>query len=194
MRIGIMGGTFNPIHLGHLIAAQRACEGMELDQIWFMPTHTPPHKPAPAGTTPEQRRDMVQLAVSGSNRFCVSDAELRREGVSYSYDTVCRLQQDHPDDRFYYIVGADMIQFLPKWYRIDELATRIGFIGLQRKGYSASLEALPENIRAAVTLVPMPVIELSSTEIRERRAKGKPVTYLVPANVERYMEENGLYA
>ncbi|MFD2612676.1 nicotinate-nucleotide adenylyltransferase [Paenibacillus gansuensis] len=194
MKVGIMGGTFDPIHMGHLIAAQRALEGLQLDRIWFLPASVPPHKQLSGGASASQRLAMVRLATQEEENFEVCEAEMRRDGISYSYDTIVELQEDFPGYRFYYIIGADMVQYLPKWHRISELAQRIGFIGLQRKGYVLEKETLPDFLRSKVELVPMPVIEVSSTDIRIRRAEGKPVRYTVPDAVARYIEENGLYA
>jgi nicotinate-nucleotide adenylyltransferase len=193
MKVGIMGGTFDPVHIGHLIAAQHACEQAELDEVWFMPTNIPPHKEVGSKTSPQQRWDMVCLAVEGHPRFRPFDMELKKGGVSYSIDTVIELQMKYPGIHFYYIIGADMVQYLPKWYRVDDLVKLITFIGLQRSGYTLDMSELPEAIRQALIIAEMPLIELSSTMIRQRQAEGKSVRYLVPDRVSEYIEVNGIY-
>lgn len=193
MKVGIMGGTFDPIHNGHLLAAERAREEAELDEVWFMPSSTPPHKKNPPGATPKQRLDMVKLAIAGNPHFRPEDSEIRRGGTSYTVDTIGELKRLHPDIRFFYIIGADMVQYLPNWVRIDELQRMIAFIGLARPGFSADIGRLPEAIRKSVTIVPMPQTDISSTMIRNRRKSGKSVRYLVPDAVLSYMEENRLY-
>jgi len=194
MKIGLMGGTFDPIHIGHLLAAQSVCEELELDEVWFMPANVPPHKEQSTGSAAAQQRlEMVRLAVAGHDRFRTTAVELEKGGVSYSIETVLLLREQHPGFDFYYIIGADMVRYLPKWVRIDELAKLVTFVGLQRPGYDAGTEELPPHIRAAVRLASMPQIELSSTLIRERRAAGLPVRYMVPDRVNEYIEVNRLY-
>ncbi|WP_248926794.1 nicotinate-nucleotide adenylyltransferase [Paenibacillus hamazuiensis] len=193
MKVGIMGGTFDPIHIGHLIAAECAREGSGLDEVWFMPSHIPPHKENAPKASPEQRLEMVRRAVAGHPYFRPTDVELAIGGVSYSVDTVTRLQELHPQHRFFYIIGADMVQYLPKWYRIGDIVSSIGFIGLERPGTELRLELLPANIREAVTLVPMSVVDISSTLIRSRKAEGRSVRYFVPDPVNDYIEEKRLY-
>ncbi len=193
MKVGLMGGTFDPVHIGHLIAAQSVCERLELDEVWFMPTNVPPHKEQAPGASPRQRLEMVELAVEGHPHFRASDMELRKGGVSYSIETVTMLRAQHPGYRFTYIIGADMVRYLPKWYKIGELVRLVTFAGLQRPGYETGYEGLPEAIRQAVKLVPMPQVELSSTLIRLRRASGRPVRYMVPDRVNHYIEVNRLY-
>jgi len=193
MKVGIMGGTFDPIHIGHLIAAQIACEQAGLDEVWFMPTNVPPHKENAPLASAEQRLQMVKLAVDAHPYFRPLDIELRKGGISYTIDTVKLLREEQPGIHFSYIIGADMVQFLPKWYKIEELTALITFIGLMRPGYILDLEDLPVHIQQAVSLAEMPLIELSSTRIRSRKAKGQSIRYMVPDRVYEYIEENGIY-
>ncbi|PZE22908.1 nicotinate-nucleotide adenylyltransferase [Paenibacillus xerothermodurans] len=193
MKVGIMGGTFDPIHIGHLIAAQCAYEQAELGEVWFLPTNIPPHKPHAPIASPEQRWDMICRAVRHQPHFRPFDMELRKGGVSFTFDTVHDLREHHPSIHFCYIIGADMVEYLPKWYKIEELVHLISFVGLQRPGYVLDLEQLPEAIRAAVTLAPMPLIELSSTNIRQRKSEGRSIRHMVPDDVHAYIEVNGLY-
>lgn len=193
MKIGIMGGTFDPIHLGHLIAAERAREEMGLDQVWFIPSNIPPHKTyAPMGSV-HHRWEMVQRAIAHHPQFKADDLEIRKGGVSYSIDTVKTFREQYPEDEFYWIIGGDMVQHLPHWRQVDELISLITFIGLQRPGFPILLEEMPEAIARQVMVVPMPFIEISSTEVRRRRKNGRSIRYLVPEQVYSYIEENRLY-
>ena len=193
MHIGIMGGTFDPIHTGHLIAAETAREAARLDEVWFMPASAPPHKDRPPGATAEERLEMVQLAVHAHPCFRAIDIELQRGGVSYSVDTVEELRRRYPGYHFSYIIGADMVQYLPHWHQIERLCGMIRFIGLNRPGTTLNLGVLAEYIRQSVTLVEMPEIGISSTDIRLRRASGRSIRYLVPDPVHQYIEGKRLY-
>lgn len=186
--VGIMGGTFDPIHCGHLLAAEQAREQACLDEIWFMPTHVPPHKKHYGLTPPGHRLKMVQLAVENHPFFHVIDVELQREGPSYTYDTMVRLASRYPHSRFSFIIGADMVNILPKWHRYEELARLTHFIGLARPGSD-----IDRRSGEHVTFVEMPVWDISSTLIRKKAAEGKSIRYLVPDSVERYIKENRLY-
>ncbi|WP_442603656.1 nicotinate-nucleotide adenylyltransferase [Paenibacillus sp. KN14-4R] len=193
MRIGIMGGTFDPIHMGHLIAAESARVNGELDEVWFMPTFVPPHKEHAPQASPEQRLEMVRLATESNPHFHVNELELRKGGVSYSIHTVEELIQSNPGYSFYYIIGGDMVQFLPNWFAIAELVLKVKFIGLTRAGYDVDLGQLPPNVASAVTMVNMPYIHLSSTLIRDKVHAGESIRYLVPHAVNAYIKECGLY-
>jgi nicotinate-nucleotide adenylyltransferase len=187
-----MGGTFDPIHIGHLIAAEQARDQCGLDEVWFVPTNAPPHKNAPPGASADHRLEMVRLAIAAFPPFQLSDLEIRRGGVSYTIDTVERLTADFPDAHFAYIIGADMVEYLPKWHRIEEIAAKITFIGLARPGYSLGAE-LPDWLRRRVATAEMPLVDVSSSAIRERIRAGRSVRYLVPPAVQAYIEENELY-
>ncbi|TDF96782.1 nicotinate-nucleotide adenylyltransferase [Paenibacillus piri] len=193
MKVGIMGGTFDPIHIGHMIAAQCAYEQAGLSEVWFMPTNVPPHKQQATMASSGQRWEMVCRAVEGQPHFRPFDFELKKGGISYTFDTISLLLKEYPGIHFYYIIGADMVQFLPKWYKIGELAKLISFIGLQRPGYTPGMEQLPESLRDAVELATMPLIELSSTSIRQRKSEGRTIRHLVPDRVHEYIEESGCY-
>lgn len=186
--IGLLGGTFDPIHCGHLLAAEQAREQAGLDEIWFLPTHIPPHKSREGLTPAHHRLTMVQLAIEDHPAFRVSDEELHREGPSYSYDTMVRLVKKHRDYRFSFIIGGDMVKTLSTWHRYEELVGLTDFIGLARPGFELDLSD-PEH----VTFVNMPVWDISSTLIRQKVVDGKSLRYLVPDAVERYIKENRLY-
>ncbi|MFD3258342.1 nicotinate-nucleotide adenylyltransferase [Paenibacillus lentus] len=191
-KVGIMGGAFDPIHLGHLLAAERAREQFELEEIWFMPSHTPPHKHQ-SGVSGEQRLAMVTEAICSNPAFKPLDIELRRGGVSYTVETIKELRKQYPDMEFYFIIGADMVNYLPKWEGIDELTEMLKFIGLQRPGSFLELDTLPPFIQDAVYLAEMPLVDISSSMIRSRLTAGHSIRYMVPDTVYDYMTRSGLY-
>lgn len=192
MKTGILGGTFDPIHLGHLVIAEWVRVSMDLDEIWLMPSHTPSYKWPPPAASPAHRLEMVRRAVEGNRHFRVEDGEILRGGVTYTVDTMERLIAAHPEREFYYMIGADMVAYLPHWHRIGDLLAMVRFIGVRRTGYD--LEAsVPDEARGRVLFVDAPLIDISSTVIRERLKSGKSVRYLIPAAVEEYIKENGLY-
>lgn len=192
-KIGIMGGAFDPIHVGHLLVAEAARDQFGLEEVWFMPSHLPPHK-REAGVSGQQRLEMVSVAIAGNPYFKPLDIELVRGGISYTIDTMKELQQLHPDIHFHFIIGADMINYLPKWEGIEELVNMVKFIGLQRPGSMLELDSLPQFIEDAVVLAEMPLVDISSSLIRRRAAKGQSVRYMVPESVYEYMIRSGIYA
>ncbi|GIO85408.1 putative nicotinate-nucleotide adenylyltransferase [Paenibacillus faecis] len=191
-RVGIMGGAFDPVHLGHLLAAEAAREQYGLEEVWFMPSHIPPHKHQ-AGVSGKQRLEMVEAATRANPAFKPLDLELRRGGVSYTVDTIRELRREHPDLDLYFIIGADMVNYLPKWEGIEELTGMLKFIGLQRPGSFLELDALPDHIQQAVHLADMPLVDISSSLVRKRLASGKSVRYMVPDEVHEYIVRSGLY-
>lgn len=193
MKIGIMGGTFDPIHIGHLLAAERAGEAGELDEVWLMPANVPPHKPHAPRADSRHRLEMTRLAAMSNPRLSVMDFELVKGGTSYTVDTMKELALRYPQAEFSYIMGADMIMYLPKWHRIDELARLVRFIGVARPGFALRVDELDPFLQERITIVPMPQLDISSTEIRARRQAGLSVRYLVSDLVLDYMEVNRLY-
>ncbi len=185
-RIGILGGTFNPPHMGHLIIANEVRHALDLDEVRLMPTASPPHKAASGDATSYQRLRMVELAVEGIEGLAVSSFEVERGGVSYTYDTMKALSTCEPDTNFHFIIGGDMIDMLPNWYRIDELMELLTFVGVGRPGAEGKS-------KYAVKMVKIPEIDLSSTLIRNRFAEGGTVSLLIPANVEAFIRKEGLY-
>ncbi|ASA19913.1 nicotinate-nucleotide adenylyltransferase [Paenibacillus donghaensis] len=192
MKVGIMGGTFDPLHIGHMMAAEAARESYGLQEVWFMPSHIPPHKHE-AYVSAADRLAMVEETVKGHEAFRTLDWEVSSDGVSYTIDTIRKLQEEYPQLDFYFIIGADMVQYLPKWQGIEELAQRINFIGVERPGTQLDLGALPQAIAAKVLLADMPLVEISSTQLRERAAAGRSIRYMVPDAVYDYVQRSGLY-
>lgn len=190
LKIGIFGGTFDPLHIGHLIAAERVYDELKLDQIWFLVSHIPPHKLDHPPTAAEDRAEMVRRSISPYPQFRLCLAELEREGPSYTMETMEQLMGEYPNHAFYFIMGADMVDYLPKWHRFEELVEKVRIVALQRPGFR-----LPEHVTWAekITFVPMPQLEISSSDIRRFLAEGKSIRFLVPDPVERYIREKGLY-
>lgn len=192
MKIGIMGGTFDPLHIGHLLAAESARDSYQLDEVWFMPSHIPPHKEK-AGATGDERLMMVAEAIKDHPSFRTLDIEVKRGGVSYTIDTIEELHEIHPGVDFYFIIGADMVNYLPKWDRIEDLSRIITFIGVGRPGSPLDLTTLPSYLQGKVLLADMPLVDISSTEIRERAETGHSIRYRVPEPVYEYIIRSGIY-
>lgn len=193
MKIGIMGGTFDPLHYGHLIAAETARVAASLDEVWFVPARIPPHKEHPPLASDDQRWDMLQLGISGNDCFRAHDVELRSADISYTLHTARYFREHYQTYEFLYIIGADMVQYLPHWHRIDDLLDIVTFIGLERAGVTLQWDLLSRRIRDKVILYNMPSIDISSTMIRERCAMGESIRYLVPELVHNYIKEHHLY-
>ena len=199
-RIGLIGGTFDPVHLGHLITAQDAVERFELDEVVFVPAAIPPHKQHLRHVEARHRLNMLKLAVEADLRFSVSDVEIRRGGVSYTYDTVKELCEAFPGVEWVLIVGSDTLVDLHTWYRIDELLGLCEVASFLRPG-ETSVEQISKKIRLPDVhrkrlignLVEAHLVEISSTEIRMRVAEGLGIRYLVAPEVEMYIREHGLY-
>ncbi|MFO1443385.1 nicotinate-nucleotide adenylyltransferase [Bacillus sp. Bva_UNVM-123] len=185
-RIGILGGTFDPPHLGHLIIANEVLAAQSLNEIWFMPNQEPPHKKKLNAISDEDRLNLLKLAIRNHPNFKVEQIELEREGPSYTYETMELLIEKHANTQFYFIIGADMIEYLPKWRHIDQLVEIVQFIGVQRPAYRT------ESIYPLL-YVDVPEIEISSSLIRSRLREGKTIRYLVPDSVRDYIEEKCLY-
>ncbi|MFB6765420.1 nicotinate-nucleotide adenylyltransferase [Bacillus altitudinis] len=185
-KIGLFGGTFDPLHNGHLLMASEVRFQVGLDEIWFIPNHKPPHKTGQKRAESHHRVKMVEKAIQTNPHFRVELIEMEREGPSYTVDTVELLKKRHPEDEFFFMIGADMVEYLPKWHRIDDLLQMITFIGMKRPGYEGST-AYP------LLFADVPAFDVSSTLIRQRMKQGKPVDYLIPKAVECYIKEHHLY-
>lgn len=184
-KIGILGGTFNPPHFGHLIMANEAHHALGLEEVRFMPNAVAPHKEA-SGIDTEKRVAMTELAIAGQPHFRLEDIEVRNGGVSYTYETIQKLMDQEPACEFYFIIGGDMIDSLHTWHRIGELSKLVQFVGIGRPGYAAKSDY-------PVLMVDSPEMHLSSTMLRDRAAAGKPLTYFVPEAVEAFILKERLY-
>lgn len=187
MKIGILGGTFNPIHIGHLILAEEAREKLGLDKIIFVPAYLPPHKDTMNIAPAKVRLDLVKLAIAGNKSFGVSDLEIRRDGRSYTIDTLKELKKAYPQDELYFIIGSDLLKYLEEWKDLDEIIKMIKFIAATRPGYP--LEKIPSYI----TTLPIRAVDISGFEIRQAIKEGKSFRYLVPEAVFRHITKKGLY-
>lgn len=193
IKVGIMGGAFDPIHIGHMLAAETAREACGLDEIWFIPSAASPLKESGPAVSGAYRLEMVRQAVLDMPYCQVLELELARGGVSYSIDTVHTLMDAYPNRTFSYIIGADRINDLYSWHRITELAALVSFIGLERPGYPIDRSKLPKDIASKLRVVTMPQLELSSSDIRARREAGRSIRFMVPDNVYHYIVRNDLY-
>jgi len=187
-RIGIFGGTFDPPHHGHLIAAADAFHALELEKLLLIPAATPPHKPDPDRTPAELRMMMLRAAVAGDPRFEVDDVELRRAGPSYTVDTLRELRERYPGCELVLLIGADMAREIHSWREPGEIARLARLAVLARAGDQPQ----PAGGLAALS-VPVTRVDISATEVRRRVATGEPVRYLVPEAVREIIESEGLY-
>jgi nicotinate-nucleotide adenylyltransferase len=194
--VGILGGAFNPLHIGHLVGAQEATFQLELDTVEFIPTARPPHRQLEQDPGAEARLEMCELAVEGDDRFSVSRIELDREGPSYTVDTLRQLHETRPHDEFFLLLGGDQAERLPTWREPEavlELATVCAF---ERVGYSRNAIVVRlARLKGAERLrfLDMPLMQVSSSSLRHRVAQGRPIRYLVPDVVAQYISEHGLY-
>ena len=200
MRLGIFGGTFDPIHLGHLILAEHCREACRLDRVLFIPAGQPPHKSDRQITPGRARLEMVELAIAGNATFAASSIELERVGPSYSADTLAALASEHPDAELFFLIGSDSLADLPQWYQPARIAERAVIVVATRPGVE-KLDLAPlrgilgttatERIERHV--VQIPLVQIASSAIRSRVSAGQSIRYLVPRAVECYIETHGLY-
>lgn len=189
-RIGVMGGTFDPIHHGHLVAASEVAARFGLDEVIFVPTGEPWQKTERQVSPAEHRYLMTVIATASNPRFTVSRVDLDRRGPTFTVDTLHDLKREHPDDTLYFITGADALAAMMSWKDADQLPVLARLIGVTRPGYQLSDPHLPGG---DVTLVEVPAMAISSTACRERVQAGQPVWYLVPDGVVQYISKHHLY-
>ena len=196
MRVGVLGGTFNPPHLGHLVCAQEAYLQLQLDEVLLIPTHTPPHKLLRDDPGPGHRLELCRLAVGGDERLAVSDVEVRRDGLSYTVDTLEELHAIAQDSDLYLILGGDIATGLPQWREPERVLSLSTLAVVDREGTPrAAIEASLDRLSGGehVQFFTMPQIAISSTLVRRRLQARQPVRYLVPDPVIDYIERNRLY-
>lgn len=187
MKIGILGGTFNPVHFGHLILAEGARDNLSLDKIIFIPANIPPHKDKTDIVDSNSRFKMLRLAVSGNPYFIVSSIEIKRKGISYTIDTLKALKKSFKDDELFFIVGSDEIKDLNNWKDIHELKKMVKFVAVMRPGCSL------DNISAEVVQINIKTLDISGYAIRKRLRENKSIRYLLPDKVREFILKKGLY-
>jgi len=195
-RIGLLGGSFDPIHCAHLQLARSACDELALDAVWFIPAGQPWQRDTLAAS-PQQRWDMVNLAIAGLPGLRACDIELKRDGPSYTIDTVRELRTAHPQTAFTFILGADQLRNLPTWNGWREIVAQVDLAAARRPGYD---DSAPPELLAALAAhghrlhrLDMAEIDLSATRVRERMALGLPLAGLAPAAVAHYIDQHRLY-
>ncbi|TGE32503.1 nicotinate-nucleotide adenylyltransferase [Desulfosporosinus sp. Sb-LF] len=198
-RLGIMGGTFDPIHYGHLVAAEMARVEFHLDKVLFIPTGNPPHKIGRDVSAAELRYEMVERAIQDNPAFELSALEIKRNGPSYTVDTLRVLRRTWPDYELYFITGSDALLEIFSWRDAEEVLTLIQFIGAARPGFDASdflLKVQEDNpeTQGRIHSLEVPALAISSTDIRTRVGRGEPIRYLLPEPVRLFIQQRGLYS
>ena len=192
-RIGVMGGTFDPIHHGHLVAASEVQAWFDLDEVVFVPTGQPWQKSSRQVSAPEDRYLMTVIATASNPRFSVSRVDVDRDGPTYTIDTLRDLHKERPDTDLFFITGADALAQILTWHDVEAIFELAHFVGCTRPGTTideATLDGLPQH---KVTTIEVPALAISSTECRARAQKSEPVWYLVPDGVVQYIAKRGLY-
>ena len=182
-QVGILGGNFNPIHNAHLVVADQVRQQLGLDKVLLMPEYLPPHVDAKGTIAEHHRLKMLELAIEGIEGLEIETIELERKGISYTYDTMLLLNERDPDTDYYFIIGADMVDYLPKWHRMVEI---VQFVGVQRPRYKAGTSY-------PVIWVDVPLMDISSSMVRDFVAKGRTPNFMLPKPVLDYIKKEGLY-
>jgi nicotinate-nucleotide adenylyltransferase len=197
--LGILGGTFNPVHIGHLIAAQETMCAFNLDKVVFIPNRTPPHRLGEPGIIdPRERYEMVKRAISSNPRFFVSSLEIDKPEISYTYETVRELSGLYPETDLYFITGMDsLLEY--KWVNLEEMLDSLSFFvcvtrpGFYRENLEARLDTLTNGRKNKIRFLEIPDVHISSTLIRKRIKENKNIKYLVPSEVESFINDRSLY-
>ena len=189
-RLGVMGGTFDPVHHGHLVAASEVAARFDLDEVVFVPTGHPTFKQDQSVTEAEHRYLMTVIATASNPRFTVSRVDIERPGLTYTVDTLRDLKSTRPDADLYFITGADAIEQILTWKDAEELFSMAHFVAVTRPGHTLSVDGLPAD---RVSILEVPALAISSTDVRARARAGQPVWYLVPDGVVQYIAKHRLY-
>lgn len=195
-RVGILGGTFDPIHHGHLVAAQEVHYRLKLDKVYFIPAGHPPHKPRKMITDPEQRVEMVRLALGQHQEFEISRIDVDRAGPSYTVETLELLKQAWPETQLHFIMGMDSLSDFLTWQAPERIIALTRLAVVSRPHYDANLQSLENalpHLVESIDWVPMPWLEISSSDLQRRVREGAPIHYLVPPVIESYIQEHNLY-
>lgn len=196
-RVGIMGGTFDPIHLGHLVVANEVLNIYNLDRIIFVPAGNPPHKIGMRASSWD-RYFMTSIATMSNNKFTVSDLEVKNAGKSYTLNTLKEFHIIYPETEFYFITGTDAVIDLPNWHEPREILKLCKFIAVSRPGISKEnaefkIDEIRNSLNAHIEILQVPMLQISSTDIRDRFKRGISAKYLLPESVEQYILKNNLY-
>ena len=190
-RLGIFGGTFNPPHLAHLLAAEGVRDHLKLDRVFFVPAAIPPHKQKENIVPAKHRLEMVRLSIKGNHFFDLSDVELHRKGPSYTIDTVREMRRSYPDDELFFIMGIDLLTDFDTWKDPDRILEECRLVAMNRPGFD--LAVIDKELLMRVELVNVPSVDISSTNIRRRVKSGRSIRYLVTQDVEEYIRRNSIY-
>ncbi|MFQ3648831.1 MAG: nicotinate-nucleotide adenylyltransferase [Gemmataceae bacterium] len=196
MRVGIFGGTFDPVHLGHLILAEQARDYARLDQVWFLPAPRPPQKEEQAITRLDQRIEMLELAIAGHPSFHVDPRERNRPGPSYTADTLDELATAHPEHQWFLLLGGDSLNDLPRWYDPQRIVRRATLVVMTRPGTQQPTQEQLEKqlgVSVQIEIIPAPQIDIRSRDLRQRVNQGHSIRYLVPRPVEVFIQQRRLY-
>lgn len=195
MRLGLFGGSFDPIHLGHLILAESCREACGLDCVWFMVAGAPPHKPANGRTHIDDRLEMARIAIAGHSAFEVSELEARRPGPHYSVETLEQVRVLRPEDSLFFLIGADSLVDLPMWRQPRRIAELASLVVVNRPGIDLGPGTVPDLGPNAMPIqrVDIPPIGIRSQDLRQRIRQGRSIRYQVPRGVQAYIEAKGLY-
>ena len=197
--IGLMGGTFDPVHHGHLVAAEEARSQFNMDQVIFIPAGKPPHKTNKELSTPEDRLAMTKAAVSSNPYFTVSDIEIKKSGLSYTINTVRAMKEIYPGQEIYFITGADAVLEILTWKNYTNLLEECIFVAASRPGFdlgkmTSDMNAFPPKLLERIKTIQVPALAISSTDIRQRVCEERPIKYLLPETVEEYILCRRLYS
>ncbi len=187
MKIGILGGTFNPIHYGHLILGEQVCGQLGLNKVIFVPSHISPHKSGHNIISASHRFQMSELAVKGNPHFCVSDIEIKRKGKSYTVDTLKQIRQHYSAAELFFICGSDLVSELPSWKNLDEILAMVKFVLAKRPGFGKRLSG------KSFLRINVAQVDISSSLIRSLVGERKSIRYLTPDSVVEYIDKHGLY-
>lgn len=195
---GIFGGTFDPIHNGHLHVAYEALYNLGLDEIIFIPSGNPPHKTNKEITDGKIRYDLVKKVIKNEKRFKVSDYEINKKGLSYTYETLEFFKEQEPDTQWYFITGADCLMDIYAWKNIDRIFNSCKFVVFNRSGYIKEAilkqkKLVETKLNKEILFLDIPILEISSTTIRSKLREGKSISYLVPESLSKILEEMNIY-
>lgn len=185
-KIGILGGNFNPVHFGHLMIADQAVQRLQLEKVYLMPEYLPPHINEKRTIEADHRLAMLKLAIADNPRLAIEPLEISREGRSYTYDSLSILTKKHPEVDYTFIIGSDMVDYLSTWYQVDKLLELVTFAAVRRTSKMSESQY-------PVEWLDLPILDISSTEIRKMIAEGIEPEYLIPKTVLNYIKENDLY-